>query len=188
MRRPLFFTVPALLMFALAAHAESIFVYSLSTSGNARSGATGTITILGLDAETVPLLDSSAVLSFHFEVDGFVPYDSGRASMTIPHDNLAFDGTLGAATLHGTSGLWEMFDPPEANTPLDLAGQPNSGIFNSRWFDCVPGTSACLDFGSGWALTLQSETVVAPEPSTKWFGFGALGAFAIFQRRRLFAV
>ncbi|HEY4089208.1 MAG TPA: hypothetical protein VGM43_24935 [Bryobacteraceae bacterium] len=188
MRRSLFFIAPALLFFALSAQAESIFVYSLSTSGNARGGANGTITILGNDGDTMPLLDSATVLSFHFVVDGFVPYDSARPSMQILSDSLTFDGTLGATTLHGTAGDWEMFDGPEANTPLDLMGQVDHGVFNSRWKDCNFGTDACLDFGSGWALTLQSETVVAPEPSTKWFGFDALGAFAIFHKRRLFAV
>jgi hypothetical protein len=87
------------LALAPCAHATSIFVYDLSSDTAYFGGSlSGSITIEGQDGASVPLLDSSAVQSWQFNMGG-VQWDSTTAQ--VQANSLTFNGTLGAATLQG---------------------------------------------------------------------------------------
>jgi hypothetical protein len=183
MRRSLLLTTPVFLCFALAprAHAD-LLVYKLSSDGgSSHVGLSGTITIEGDIGETVPELNSASILGFSFTDDGILTFTDTSTAQFL-HDNLSFNNTLGAATLTGTgSGEWSIYEPGVSNTSLDLYGNSQTGAFDSKWDDCIPSNSeACFDIGNDpgfWQLTLQSDTPTAPEPSTLWTSFGALGIF-----------
>lgn len=183
MLRPLLFAIPALAVFALApaAHATSIYVYDLSSGPSyLGSGVSGSITIEGNNGATLPLLDSASVLSWNFTVDGFVHWDSSTAQ--VQANNLSFNGTLGATTLQGTAGQWQIYYGPQSNAYFVLYGQPGPP-FSERWGWCT-STQNCGDVGYDWKLTLASATPEAPEPSTAALLMGAVAAFGVARARR----
>ncbi|HVW08039.1 MAG TPA: hypothetical protein VHC90_05625 [Bryobacteraceae bacterium] len=186
--------LPVFSILALAplANADSIYVYDLSAGAGISGYIGGTITIEGNNGDAVPLLDSADVLSFDFYYQGTVnaatrtTWDSASSTLQYLSDSMNFNGTLGDTTLQGTSGLWEVLDPPKANAAFYLFGQPRDTNFGEYWGFCVPNTLACADTGDyhvHWTLTLDSVTDnPLPEPGTVWLG---LGAAAVFCVRRL---
>lgn len=163
-----------------AAVASTTFVYDLTSDGSHNGGTdpalTGSITFDGNIGDAVPQLGAAGVTSFQFTVDGDATWNN--TDSTFPADSMGFNGTLGSATLNGTSGNWQIEDPPESNADLYLWGQPNSNQFDELWGWCVPGVQYdCGDLGYSWGLTLASETSDAPEPATGGLVLGALAVF-----------
>jgi hypothetical protein len=162
------------------AHEDMIFVYDLSGVGSGPSVLSGSITMTGQTGDTVPLLDASAVTSFQFATDS-VPFNN---TSTILSDSMAFNGTLGASTLTGTSGSWQIVTAGGGGSALHLYGQPDTTRYDELWGWCVIHVEACAAIGNGpWTLTLASETSTSPEPATAGLLLGALAVFCV--RRRL---
>ena len=159
------------------ARADTLFVYDLSGPAYLGSGLSGSITFEGNPGDAVPLLDSPAVHSFSFTMDGFVTWTNAA---TILSDNAGFNGTLGDNTLVADSGEWDIFSQPVSNVPLYLFGYDDSSRYGERWGWCHPSGGPCGEIGFSWSLTLASQTVIAsPEPNTAETTLSALGLLSV---------
>ena len=185
MRLSAFFTVLALAFFGLAssASAAAVFVYSLTSDGSHNDGTnpalSGSITVMGNAGDAFPLLDSAAVENINFELDGFMNWSNGDA--TVVSDDAVFNGDLGAATLTPSSGDWQLVQNSAPNF-LNLYSSFDNANLGELWsWTNGPGT---YDLGYSWSLTLQSETDLAPEPASAYLMLAGLAAVPAWLRRR----
>lgn len=181
-------SLSVLAAFALAplAYADSIYVYDLSSQVGDHGSMAGSITIEGNGGDAVPLLSSADVVSYNFFYTGPGGFDVNSANNNVHavSDAMNFNGTLGATTLQGTSGTWEITSGPAGSLALFLFGQPRLTNFGEYWGICrVDAPLACYDSGfyqEHWTLTLSSVTDnPAPEPGTVWLGLGVMAAFCV---------